>query len=188
MTNTDKKRLTAILTWVAVIALITVVAMTYRKQLAYYNQAIDEKKALIFRLKREAANKPKLAAAITEIDRLIDESKLFIRTANRQAADAELLSQVKKIIEAAGGEIQSVTPINNRRNKANNTRVNISLTAANDELIEIISKMGASKPLMNVTQARLTPIWQGRGRQRTETGNVRVQLQVEAFFAAGESQ
>lgn len=188
MTTKDKKRLIGILTWVAVIGLITITALTYRKQAAYYDKSIAEKKALIYRLKREAANKPKLTHAIAEIDRLIDESKLFIRTPNRQAADAELLSQAKKIIETAGGKIQSVTPISNRRNKANNSRVDISLTATHDQLIEIISKMAASKPLMNVTQARLVPIWKGRGRQRQETGNARVQLQVEAFFAAGANQ
>lgn len=188
MTRKEKKQLLGILTWLAIIAVIVVVGLSYRKQFQYYDQAIADKKAQITRLKGQIANKPALQQTVDNINQLIKQSGIFMHTPNKQTADAELLTRVKKIIETAGGTIHSVTPIANQRNKANNSRVSIALTAKMESFVEMINQMGASKPLMNITQARLTPLWQGRARQRSETGKVNVQLQVEAFFASGVAQ
>lgn len=188
MTVKEKKLLTAILTWASLIIVIITIIITYNKKLSYYSQAITHKTEQISHLKRQIANKPALINAIEEINNLIDQSKLFILAPDKQTSDAMLLSQTKKIIEEAGGEIQTITPMNNRRNKKNNSRVNISMEASQEAFVEIIKNMGAAKPLMNITQARLVPIWDGRGQRRTETGKVRVHIQVEAFYALGVAQ
>lgn len=182
----EKKILTAILTWSGIITLVIFGIIIYNKQLNYYDNAILRKKDKIINLKRQVANKPALEDAIQKINLLMEQSNIFLRASNKQAADALLLSQVKKIIEEGGGEIRSLDPMNNRRNKSNNSRINVDLSASQEDLINIIKTMSSSKPLLNITHAGINPLLEVNGRRRVETGKVRAQLQIEGFFDSGE--
>lgn len=184
MTRKEKKSIVVLLTWLIVIGGIILVAVNYGRQLSHYESAIAKQTATIARLQRQIANKPALQNSIMEIEQLMAQSKVFMPASDKQSADALLLSRVKKIIEAAGGEIKAITPVNSKQETTNNSLINVHFFATQDVLANIIQEIGAANPMMNIVLATLTPVFQGSSRKRVETGRVQARIQVEGFFAA----
>lgn len=186
--TTDEKRLVTVTgTLVAVVAVAVLVLVPYVRKWQFYDKTIDQRQTRIHNLKRQVANKPALLREIELMDSLMDASNLFIRATDKTAASGTLLSAVKKIAEDAGGEIDSINILDKRKTASNTVAINLNLTINNIGLVDVLKDLSASKPLLNVTKARIMPILTRQGNQTSDSGKVRLVLTVEAFFAVGEA-
>ncbi|PIE45855.1 MAG: hypothetical protein CSA45_01475 [Gammaproteobacteria bacterium] len=186
MTNKEKKLLTVVGTVVVLVSVLVLVLLPYVKKWQFYDKVIDQRATRILMLKRQIANKPALEKEIQRMGEMINSSKLFFPVADKAAAESQLLSTVKKMIESAGGQINSVNIVNQQRGSASNSAsVKINFTIDNNGLVEILQNLSGSKPLLNVTTARLLPLMQRRARQQEDTGKVRMDMVIEGFFSAG---
>lgn len=181
MTNKEKQQLTAIGTLVVVIAIGVLLGVPYVKKLKEYDRITEQRLSQISALQQQIANKPALEASIESVDALMEKSNIFMRVANQQAADAELLSIAKKIIEEAGGEVSSVNPLR-AQGKSKSSQVKINMTITHEGLVEVFKQMSVSKPLMTITEMQAVPVFKRQGNIMIETGRFRVTLGVEAFF------
>lgn len=187
MTANEKRLVTVTGTLLAVVAVVVLVLVPYVRKWQFYDKTIDQRQTRIHNLKRQVANKPALLQEIELMDSLMDSSNLFIRAADKTAASGALLSAVKKIAEEAGGEIASINILDKRKTASNTVAINLNLTIDNAGLVDVLKDLSASKPLLNVTKARIVPLLKRKGNRASDTGKVRLVLTVEAFFAVGEA-
>ncbi len=186
MTSKEKRLLTVVGTLVVLVSVAVLVLLPYVKKWQFYDKVIDQRAARIMTLKRQIANKPALEKEIRLMSEMINSSKLFFPVADKATAESQLLSTVKKMIENAGGQINSVNIVNQQRDSASNSAsVKINFTIDNNGLVEILQNLAGSKPLLNVTTAQLRPLMKRRTHKQEDTGKVRLDMVVEGFFSAG---
>ncbi len=186
MTNKEKRLLTVVGTVVVLVSVAVLVLVPYVKKWQAYDKVIDQRAARIMMLKRQIANKPALEKEIRLMGEMINSSKLFFPVADKATAESQLLSTVKKMIENAGGQINSVNIVNQQRgNASNSAAVKINFTIDNNGLVRILQNLAGSKPLLNVTTAQLLPLVQRQARKQEDTGKVRLDMVIEGFFSAG---
>lgn len=186
MTGKEKQLLTVTGTLLAVAAVAVLGLVPYVKKWQEYDKVIDQRASRIQTLKRQVANKPALQNEIALMSDMMASSKLFFPVATKQAAEAQLLATVKKMIEDAKGQIHSVNILNQRQGGAKNTAaVKINFTIVNNGLVDVLQKMAGSRPLLNVITARLTPLLKRQRNKQTDTGKVRIDMVIEGFYSDG---
>lgn len=187
MTNKEKRLLTVTGTVLIVAAVAVLILVPYMRKWQFYDKTIAERQTRIYTLKQQVANKPMLMQEIELMNALVEKSNLFIRTPDKASASGVLLSSVKKIVEEAEGKITSVSILNNAKQQgstANAVSIKINFVIDNNGMIEVLKKISAAKPLLVVTHARIEPMLRRSGYIRIDSGNVRLILTVEGFFAA----
>lgn len=186
MTSNEKQLVTVGGTLLLLAVAAVLVAVPYIRKWQEYDIVIEQRASRIHNLKRQIANKPALQNEIQRMNNMIHSSKLFFPVATKQAADTQLLSTVKKMVEGVGGQIHSVNILNQQRGEAHNSAaVKINFTITNNGLVDILQKLAGSRPLLNIATARLTPQIQRQGRKQLDTGQVRLDMVVEGFFTRG---
>jgi|GEM_PF-6043773 len=185
MTYHGKQRLIAAVTLLGIIAVVVLLSVPYLKKMQAYQNLIDERQSKIASLKQQIANKPLLQQEIKRLSALLDQSSIFIRAADPQAANTKLLSLTKKIIEDAGGEIHSVVPIN--KNDKHKTHVRIKAIVDYDAMIAIFKNMAVSKPLINISNISITALLKKQKKQWVDSGKVEISLDLEAFLIRDQS-
>lgn len=186
MTVEEKRLLTVTMTLVLLVAMVVLIVVPYVRQWQSYDDIIEHRAQRIQTLKRQVLNKPALMREIELMDKVIQSSKLFIPTADKQVAEAQLLSAVKKMVEKADGQIRSVNILGNRRAARQNTvAIKINFTINNSGLVELLSELASSKPLFNITTTTLIPVVIRQGVRQLDTGNVRLDMVIEGFYSGG---
>lgn len=188
MTNDEKRSLTVLGTLVIFAALVTLIAVPYVRKWRFYDKAISERSVRIKNLKRQIVNKPALMTAIDTFKTELDGENLFI-LADKQGAESELLGQMKKIIEAVGGEINSlnVQSVSRRGSKIENrvgVRVNCFLN--NEGLVDLLHQLAINRPLFTVAKMQLVPVTKRVHGTTEDTGRVRLDMTIEAFYKTAE--
>ncbi len=159
MTNKEKKLLTVVGTVVVLVSVAVLVLLPYVKKWQFYDKAIDQRTARILTLKRQIANKPALEKEIRLMGEMVNASKLFFPVADKAAAESQLLSTVKKMIENAGGQINSVNIVNQQRgNISNSAAVKINFTIDNNGLVRRRPIMRTRAQRRNTISAWLTTL------------------------------
>ncbi len=187
MTRKEKKQLTVILTVVVFIALIIILAVPYVRKLNEYNRIIEQRALRIQSLKRQITNKPLLTKEVTRVDELMNRSGLFIRAQNEQEATGKLLSTVKKIVEANGGEIKTVNPQTRRKGDKNSVKVRVTLFADHEQLVGMLNEMATAKPMLDISGIRLTALTRRGGRKIIENNQINVVVEIRSFYLLSPS-
>ncbi len=187
MTQKEKKQLTVILTVVAFIALIVILAVPYVRKLNEYNRIIEQRALRIQNLKRQITNKPVLLKEIARVDELMNQSGLLIRAQNEEEATGKLLSMVKKIVEANGGEIKTVNPQARRKGGKNSVKVQVTLLANHEQLVSMLNEMAAAKPILDISGIRLTALMRRSANKMIENNQINVVFDVRSFYLLSPS-
>lgn len=185
MTRQETKLLTVLGTLLMIAVVAVLILVPYFRKLNFYEKNISASEQQIINLQRQVANKPELQAVLSEFEALLDESNLFMRVSDREAAAAQLLSSIKKIIEDAGGEISSINPARARNTDENSRTVSVrvSFVVDNDGFVTMLSELAGYKPLMNVVQTRMVPMIKRTRQGISETGQLRLSMDIEAFYS-----
>lgn len=182
MTHAEKKQLTVVMTVLAVLVIVVLFAVPYLRKIKEYDSIIEQRTQQVRMFKRQIANKPMLESEITRVGELMQQSDLFVQAQDPQEATGKLLSTLKKVIEDNGGEIKTVNPLNQRKKQSNTVIVQVTLIANNEQLADILNQLAATKPILDISGARLTSIVRRRGNSAPTDTPLNIVLEVRSFF------
>lgn len=187
MTSKEKRLLTVTGTFLTIVVIGVLTLVPYVRKWQFYDKTIAERQTNIHSYKRQIANKPLLLEEIGLVDGLMTSSDLFIRAANKAAASSVLLAAVKTLVEKSGGQITSINTLNLQKQNVttNAVAVKVNFIAENNTMVKVLKQLAASKPLLNVTTARITPLLRRQRNQDIDTGKVRIDFVIEAFYIEG---
>lgn len=187
MTSKEKRLLTVTGTFLTIVVIGVLTLVPYVRKWQFYDKTIAERQTNIHNYKRQIANKPLLLEEIDLVDGLMVSSDLFIRAADKGKASSSLLSAVKNMVEQTGGQIHSINILHSSAQKqaANVVSVKILFIVDNAGLIHFLRKITENKPLLNIVSANIVPLLRSQRRQKVDTGKVRLDLVIEAFYIEG---